>query len=302
MKAPVSGAGDNKKIGNFVAVDDSDIGAIQFHPNAMAKKFLIELHRNDQHIKLNNYGRLNASIEGFIHSHISDSTRGLIFGSNPTDSAMLTGLKTSTFKKGNSQYDNYANKFFTGLPIETSFLPLLTSPFSSELDETDRGLKSSVLPYFENKSTSFKIYLEKDNCVFHQISKKNSFVYKLELIELRLLLYKIRFSQTIGYELNTTKLFPSCTKNKIQLPNIVTQTFIQQCSSGADWVHRTWSNLRPPSKLLIFKCDPLLISGGKKTDYSDHNSDKWHKMFCSNINVSFNNLVIKIALDKVTLK
>ena len=294
MKAPVTGSGANKKIGTFEKTTEADRLNVQLYPNFLAKRFgTVELYRNGLHCKTTlGYDRITNSFEGFLHSHISDSTRDLIFGSNPLDSACLTGLTKSEFKNGGSTlYDTYAKKVFSGFPIYGSFCKLFQPPFSSEINENGRSLKSSILPYYENKSTTIKLHLnQNDNCSFNLIGSDKGHVYKMEIVSIKLLLYKLRFDSGIGYDLAAQKLFSSCKKQRLQMPSMIHQCFVEPIAANSTMVHKQWSRIKVPSKLVLFKIDPQLVTGGSPEPYSNTNIDFWKAMDVSDVSISFNGL------------
>ena len=81
----------------------------------------------------------------------------------------------------------------------TSFNRLLISPLSSDLSNDGMSLKPSILPYFENIDSSFKLKIDgNDNASFVRIGEKDKFIYKLKIIEMKFLCYKIRFADNVG--------------------------------------------------------------------------------------------------------
>ena len=235
-------------------------------------------------------GYLLNSVEGYIHSQMDEKTRQLIFGANKHDSALCTGSTKAGFKKGQGAYDGYCDSFFTAYPVQTSMYKMLIPPFGSQLHPDGRSIKTSVLPFYTDKNTSIKCTVDlTDNFCFHQLEDHGTTAYKLDVSSMKLLLYRIRFTNDIGYELCAQKLFSPCARENVLLPCSVYSVYTEQVQAAGDWVERRWNNCKVPQKLLIFKCNSNLINPTNKP-YTSSNDDYWKEMFEQNVSVTFNGL------------
>ena len=93
-------------------------------------------------------------------------------------------------------------------------------PFSSQLGDNQRNLKPLVVPFYNNISSMIRLVRSNnDNCAFIQTRSKENSRYRIEIHEIKIPVYKIRFS-SIGYALNTAKIFKN-THGSVGLPSLV---------------------------------------------------------------------------------
>ena len=304
QKATVTGTGDNKVIGSWTDVTATDKTNLQFYTNFISKKFgKISFHRNQQEIRTSKgYDRLTNTVESYLYAHLDDSQRKLIFGTSTNDSSTFTALRKSKFKNGHAEYDSVITPFFTGRPVACSFSRTLICPFPTSINSNKRSLHCSVLPYYEDVDYSFQVEIDKnDNAVFYQTGAKTTKVYRLKVTELQLLLYKIRFVDSLAYQVKAQSIFGNCTRNLIGFPCLSYQMYSNAINKDNTRICRKFLNCKVPNKLLIFKVKESLLTGGQKLPpYSGANIDFWLLNNIDKINVTFDGLEI-YDNDKSTL-
>ena len=205
-KAPIKlHSNGTQEIGEWINTNIDDSENLQFYPNAISKKFgCIEFQINQMNVETcQDYGRVMDSVESFIHSHIPNDIRQNVFSSGYNDSSKFYGLKKSEFKSGNPQYDLMANEICGKEIFTSSFTRLFVTPFSTDLNKDHTCTKVSLWPYFDNSEGSFRIHIShNDNASFCQINDNSKFVYRLKIIDMHLVLLKLRFIDTIGYQVS----------------------------------------------------------------------------------------------------
>ena len=290
-KSKITTSSGATTFGDWEACEASDKSNIKFYGNFLRKKFNISLFQNDQMVKLSqSFSSIQASIETFLLANQSLDQKKDIFGGWKMDSSQICLNKKSDYALTNETYKDFTAHFFTSEPVIFSFTPLCI-PWSNMIDDDKCSLKNMVIPQIDEKRFSIRVGIyPNDALCFYQTNARDTLRYRLNVTNLNLYLYKIRWGSGIGYSLALKKITKPNTKSRLRLPSFLSDTYVDNCPKDADFVLKTFHNVLPPDYILIFKCNPLLLNPNSAETYPASNLDSWHQMYVESVGIHIDGL------------
>ena len=212
-----------------------------------------------------------------------------VFEQYKADSSSFTALDSDDWKQDSEYYKEKVKFLFKGVPENVSFNRLTSLPFSFQLGAEQTNLKPLVVPYYNNINSVIRLVRSNnDNCSFIQKGDTETARYRIEIHEVKLAVYRLRFSE-IGYALNAAKLFKN-TQGSVGLPSLCLRMDSEPLSPTGLWFSKTYENIACPSKILLFRMKSAYLSGGSTTPYSTTDDDEWQKFKLNSYTVKWNNL------------
>ena len=208
------------------------------------------------------------------------------------DSSDLTALNKDSWKVSSQHYKDKVGFLFHGKPADVTFYKLFNLPFPSQLNDNKKNLKPLLIPYYNNVNSIIRLVRNgNDNASFYQLQDTTTIKYKLEIHEMSLSAYRIRFVGDFGFNLNASKVFKN-NSGSLALPSLCMRFETEPIQSSDLWFDKTFYNVQIPSKILIFRVGTDYLSGGGSTAYSKEDTDSWKSMILSSHSIQYNGLDI----------